>query len=167
MMQKKKSNLETSWGYVLKTNECTAIASSISDCYERRIKSWDVVNDNIVIIQQRIGITWKLSKAHAFCKIIYIFFFFLLEVFCQYSLKRGVPSATAGAAPAESRAVLSAQDAPGSDLDPLISEQRHRRLQEQLQRGQRANTPLAHNPSLFCWKRAQKHRAKGHRWALH
>lgn len=73
-----------------------------------------MVNDNIVIIQQRTGFTWKLSEAHVFCKII-----LLEEIFCQYSLKRGVPSATAGAAPAESRGVLSAQDAPGSDLDHL------------------------------------------------
>lgn len=89
-----------------------------------------MVNDNIVIIQQRTGFTWKLSEAHVFCKII-----LLEEMFCQYSLKRGVPSATAGAAPAESRGVLSAQDAPGSDLDPFISEQRQRRLQEHLQWG--------------------------------
>lgn len=44
----------------------------------------------------------------------------LLPIFA----KRGASSATLGAAPAESKGIVSAQNIPGSDLDPFISVQR-------------------------------------------
>lgn len=70
--------------------------------------------------------------------------------FCQYLLKRGVSSAAVGAAPAEPKGIVSAQNVPGSDLNPLISVQREGESQEQLQQRRLRAEHQPHTQSQGC-----------------